>query len=615
MTSVVGQVVGLAVVVVVLVSLFVIARVDRPEGEWGRTLRTRFVLGVPWGTLVTATGVLWWYLIVQGGLANWGGPVTIPFRSWSWFYPTGVLTASFSHAGPNHLIGNLIGTLLLGSLAEYAYGHFPTERGTQSFTSLRTHPYVRAFAIFPAVAIVAGIAISVFSLGPVIGFSGVVFAFAGFALVRYPMTTIVLVLGGQGVTSLVYRAIQNPFVTRTVSPSGPSAPWWAGIAIQGHALGMLLGIVLAAAVFARRERGPSAFRLYAGLVFFGVAENLWAIYLIEGSDRFVLLRAPGVIVVFALAAIVAVAVANRGDGTGNPLRVLEGAGSSWRTASLLVVVLVFAVVAGISLPTKLNAAQSDGVPGENPVEVRDYTVTYAEDTAYRLVSSVDVPFVELPTSNATASGVIVISDRRHVWYPAISKAALAYDGSRSVTVGGVGWRESVTAIRRGWRAAGGERTYKIWLQRPNASAHRSFSSTRATASPILDGKNVSVAPAESGFEIVVHANNSTIDRARMPAAGENVTVAGITFERDGRVVTAVVNDTRVRVFTREDYRNVRGFSDRNRRGLNDRNVRGIDWLASASNSVHHSMRYASASTTAVSASWKSNWLSTSSSTA
>jgi len=148
-------------------------------------LRRRFVLGVPWGTVVTVLGVLAVYLFVQGGYTHWYRPVVIPFRAWSYLAPLGMLTAGFAHAGPGHLLGNLFGTVALAPIVEYAFGHFPRERGASSFGSLQTNPYVRALLVFPATVAIVGVTLTLFTLGPVIGFSGVVFAFAGFALVRY----------------------------------------------------------------------------------------------------------------------------------------------------------------------------------------------------------------------------------------------------------------------------------------------------------------------------------------------------------------------------------------------------------------------------------------------
>ena len=223
-------------------------------------LRRRFVLGVPWGTVVTVLGVLSVYLFVQGGVSHWNRPVVIPFRAWSYLAPLGMLTAGFAHAGPGHLLGNLFGTVALAPIVEYAFGHFPRERGSSSFGSFRTNPYVRALLVFPVAVAIVGVALTLFTLGPVIGFSGVVFAFAGFALVRYPLGT-VLALVGSDVLGLTYRALLNP----TSTASGRSVfltPWWSDIAIQGHAIGLLAGVLLGAASLRHSEEsGPSPARL------------------------------------------------------------------------------------------------------------------------------------------------------------------------------------------------------------------------------------------------------------------------------------------------------------------------------------------------------------------
>src|SRR6056297_2629620 len=58
-------------------------------------LRRRLLLGVPWGTLLTITGVLAVYLFVQG--AYWHSDLLVtPFRTWSYFYPVGLLLGAFS---------------------------------------------------------------------------------------------------------------------------------------------------------------------------------------------------------------------------------------------------------------------------------------------------------------------------------------------------------------------------------------------------------------------------------------------------------------------------------------------------------------------------------------
>ncbi|MFB6352625.1 MAG: hypothetical protein ABEJ92_00915 [Halobacteriales archaeon] len=139
----------LAVGLAVVGSLAVVRWLDRRH-DWGPARRSRLLLGVPWGTLTTGLFVLAVYLFVQGGLHHWRAPLVIPYRSWSYLYPLGMVVAPFAHNGVGHLTGNLLGTVVLGTLAEYAWGHFPTGRGAQSFAGWRSNPYVRAFVLFPA---------------------------------------------------------------------------------------------------------------------------------------------------------------------------------------------------------------------------------------------------------------------------------------------------------------------------------------------------------------------------------------------------------------------------------------------------------------------------------
>jgi len=80
------------------------------------------------GTLVAIAAVVAVYLFVQSGLENPNRPVVIPFRSWSYFYPEGMLWSGLAHSGRSHITGNLLSTLVAGALAEYAYGHFPDSR-------------------------------------------------------------------------------------------------------------------------------------------------------------------------------------------------------------------------------------------------------------------------------------------------------------------------------------------------------------------------------------------------------------------------------------------------------------------------------------------------------
>ncbi|WP_435318179.1 rhomboid family intramembrane serine protease [Haloarchaeobius sp. TZWSO28] len=541
------------VLLTLLVSLGVVVLLDRPGGTWGQHLRSRLVMGVPWGTLVSVVFVVAIYLFVQDGWNHWHDPVTLPFRAWSYLYPTGMLLAPFSHADAGHLTGNMIGTLVLAPIAEYAYGHFPQERGSHSFADWTSNPWVRALVIFPGVVLLVGLGTSLFALGPVIGFSGVVFAFAGFALVRYPMTTVIAVLGGQRVLSLLYSSLQNPIVTTTAQASPPSPPWWAGIAIQGHALGLFFGIMLGVFVFFRRNERPSALRIWLAVLFFAVAKNLWAIYWFLGNERYRLFRGPGLAMVVVLAILVATAL---------HLRERDFDAFTPRTGALVVLVVVTAVLVGSGVPVNLMTVDDTTAPGD-PIEVRGYEVVYAEDVQNQMVSVIDVEAFGQST-NISSSGVIVVNEDRNIWYQAVSKGQLAFSGQRRVKIGGVGWRETVIASRDGWTAVGGGTSYRVFLKPPDGDWRVAYTSGNTTAEPRLDGKNVSIAATEDGYELFVWQNDSELGRAALPITNDSVqnasvTIAGIEFVREEQKngpdrVYAVVGETKVRVFVKETYR-------------------------------------------------------------
>jgi membrane associated rhomboid family serine protease len=537
-----------AVVAALVGSLLLVAVLDARRVERGRALRRRLVLGVPWGTLVTVAGVLCVYLFVQGGARAWNTPATIPFRAWSFLYPLGVVTAPFAHAGPGHLLGNLTGTLAFAPLVEYAVGHYPRERGGQSFGSLRENPYARALLV-PAAAVVVGLLTGVFSVGPVIGFSGVVFAFAGCALVVYPLRTVVALAGARAL-SLLTAAVRSPVTVARAEPSFAS-PWWADIAIQGHALGLLAGVLVGLwlsrhGVVGRR----SALRTWAGVLLFGVGQSLWAVYWFRGEGTFVLYRAAGLVLVAVLAALVAattVASARPlvGSGpTGESLRSLP----RWQ-AGAVVIVVVLSALAGPGAAVNLATTSDEPLPGD-PLTVRDYEVTYAENVQNGMVSVVDVEaFGE--TTSVNTSGVVVRSRERHAWVTAVSESRLAFAGRTMVRVGGVGWLERVVVERRGWNAVGGNSTYRVTFAHADTS-RVVYRSPPARASPTIDGRNVSIRAAPPGFRVAVTHDNRT-RTVPLPAENTTTTAFGLRFTRDGRRLVASRDDTRVVVARQEAH--------------------------------------------------------------
>jgi membrane associated rhomboid family serine protease len=540
-----------AMLVAFLFAVAVVVALDRPGGSWGARLRRRFVMGVPWGTLVVVGFVLSVYLFVQGAWGHWYAPVVLPFRAWSYLYPLGMLTAGFSHVGVGHLLGNLAGTLALAPLVEYAWGHFPRERGSSSFGSPRTNPLVRAFVLFPLCVLAVGLFTSLSAVGPVIGFSGVVFAFAGFALVQYPLRTVVALVGSEGVR-LLYTALRNPV---TVSEARPSygGPWWAQVAIQAHAVGLLVGVLLGVWLLRRRGGdGPSGLRLWTAGALLAVSQGLWAVYWFRGGGSYVLYRGAGV----ALAALLATLVAVAGAASDRPLSGRVGAAASsvrglprWQVGAVLLLVGT-AALAGPAVPVNLLTASDEPAPGEG-VDVRGYEVTYAEDVTSGMVSVVDVELLG-ETTRVNTSGVIVRNPDRHVWTTAVPAGRLGFYGRESVLVGGVGWRERVDVERRGWTPVGNSSVYRVRLRHDGESvvAHRAPPST---AEPVVDGRNVTVAADGDRFVLRVSRGGERLGVAPVPSSNETVAAGGLRLTRTGRAVFAVAGDTRVRVAAREQY--------------------------------------------------------------
>ena len=526
----------------VLASL-VVRRLADPRGRWGLTLRRRFVMGVPWGTLVVVLGVLSFYLFVQGGIERWRAPVVIPFRAWSYFYPLGVLSSGFAHGGASHLTGNLLGTLAFGTLAEYAWGHFPRERGSAAFSSLRTHPVARIGA-FVGVTFVVGLLTGVFSLGPVVGFSGVVFAYAGFALVQLPVLTLVVVLGG-GALDLLYRALQRPTIQSATGPSF-SSPWWAEVAIQGHALGLFVGVILGVQLLRRRDAFPNPLHLFVAVVAFGVDRGLWAVYGFLGNGRFELYRAGGLALLFVMAGLVTAAATASREMLVSRIDLRSHEAAVGLTMAVLVALSVVAVPYNL-----LALGAGDGLADRPAVEVRDYEVYYAEGVRDRLVSGIDVPGLD---TNVSASGVIVVSEERNIWWTVYGKRELAFAGNRYVRLGGVGWRETVQANRTGWSVVGNASAYRIRLRPSGGEYLTAFRSEPVRAEPTIGGRNVSVFPADDGFGVAVTRQNETLGTAPLPANATAVNVGGLLVENDEGRLFVIDGGTRVRVAQRESYR-------------------------------------------------------------
>jgi membrane associated rhomboid family serine protease len=525
----------------IAISLAVVVSLSQPGGRWSRTLQKRLFKGVPWGTIVAVVAVAGFYLIVQDGLSNPRDPVEIPFRAYSYFYPLGMVTSGFAHSGLGHVTSNLLATLVFGSLAEYAWGHFSHEEND----GLLSNPPAR-IAVWVGAIACAGVFGSLFALGPVIGFSGVVFAFVGFALVRFPIATIVAALSTRIVTQL-YRALRTPEVQQTASETF-SRPWWAGISIQGHALGLLLGAAAGIALLYHRDVRPKPEHVWIAALAFAVDRGLWAIYLPEGSETYRLFRALGMAAVFVLAALLA------GGATATVRDLAPRIDLTRREAAYGLVIASMLALAFVAVPLNLYTVEdpSTGLEDAEAVEIQDYTVFYAEDIENQFVPAIPVPGDTNTTSGGVeASGLIVVSEQRNIWWEEVSKRRLASQGAATVRIGGLTWNEDVRINRTTWGVAGGNTTYHVRLGRVTANERPVvFRAEPADADTVIDGRNVSIAPIEDRFKIAVSRENETVGTVRIPRDNETATAGGLTFVREERSVFAERGETRVRIARR-----------------------------------------------------------------
>ena len=485
--------------------------VRRSSTGFAVVLSDRFVRGVPWGTLIVSALLVGVYYGVQGGLADPSEPVVLPFRAWSYFDPVGMLFAGFAHAGENHLRSNLIGTLLLGSLAEWWWGHYTVRRTDSRWHTLWTDPVARAVVIFPASTIVVGIVGTLVALGPIIGFSTVVFAFAGFAVVRYPLVTVIVSVG-QSVVSTLVVAIRFPQQVATAGTSY-STPWFASIAVQGHAVGFLIGILLGVGLlWYREESPPPAVDVWAGVMLFVVSKSLWAVYWFRGNETYVLYRAVGLALVFGLVAIVTYGVVARDQplfsavGSATRDRLGDPGSITHRQVGLLTVVIACSVVVGPAVPVNLTTAADADLPGD-PIEIEGYEITYGENVPDGQLSVIPAALAG-DRGGYNTSGVIVRNTERHIWSTDTTTGELAADGQSTVRLGGLGWQETVTATRTGWQATGGSAAYRVTLAHDNES-RPVFASGTARAEPVVAGHRLAINATSDGFGVDLEPIEST----------------------------------------------------------------------------------------------------------
>jgi hypothetical protein len=216
-----------------------------------------------------------------------------------------------------------------------------------------------------------------------------------------------------------------------------------------------------------------------------------------------------------------------------------------------VLLLCTAAIAGPAIPINLMTAESGDLGGQNdPITVRGYEVTYAENVPNGMVSVIEVDaFGE--TTRVNTSGVIVRNRGRGIWMTAVSKGRLDFTGTTRVRIGGVGWRDSIQVTRTGWNAIGGPTAYRVRLSHDGRNL-TAYTSPPARADPVVAGRNVSIEATPTGFSLNVSMGNRSA-RAPMPKVNETASVGGLEFTNvEGRIY-AVKGATRVRVARQETY--------------------------------------------------------------
>ncbi len=519
-----------ALLLTLVLSAVVLSRYTRLQNP-ASLLQERFVYGIPWGTALVIVAVYAVYYLIQGGGED-GGPIMTAFRSWSLWYPQGTLFSSFAHANHSHLQGNVIGAIVFAPIVEYVWGHYRTgdqrekSGGSTSLSQRMLSAPAGRIALFVVAVVVIGFLGSLLVPGAVIGFSGLVFAFAGFALVAKPLITIVAILGLQALR-LVVRAFETPIVTATARPQFVT-PSWVDVALQGHLFGVLIGALLAVALLRKRNQQPEIIYVWFAAFVFAVTRSMEAVYWYLGADEFILFRAAGTAGIILLAVVIAVAAAGPQSSVSSRWRGLPALRSV--AVGLLLVSLVVLSIGGLTYSiASVNPGEEIETQPEGHLEVEDYTITYAEGVEDQYIGAVSVPPLWDPS--VTVSGVIITSDDRNAWEVAVSANELAFDGRVTIPVGDVTWRETVVIDRTAWSFTEGNSTAKVFGTVGDDDWTLLHRDTPAESDVRVDGANLSIEPAEDFYDLVVDKNGQEIGSERLPTANETFVLDGVEYER------------------------------------------------------------------------------------
>ena len=501
-------------------------------------LRRRFIWGIPWGTIVVIVLLLVVYYFVQRSWWHGGRPVIVAYTASSLFDPTGWFFAGFSHTSTGHLRGNVTTAIVFAPIVEYLWGHYPPEKRHRWEPTWARRPWIRALLLFPLGIGVVGLLAALFSWGPVIGFSVGAYALIGCALVRYPLLTVVGVLARETVREL-YRFITDPVVisetaVRAVRPS------WYGTAVQGHLLGLLLGVLCGIALIRYRDERPSFSILWIAAVLVGVSLSVWELWWIVGPEQFVLFRGAGIALVIGVATLIALSVGSPPTHRIQDIPVKQ--------LALFILIAVVALMGIGSLAINLAVVEAP----EQPValSVEDYDIYYGENIPDGMVNIVDIEAFGL-TTDVQTSGVIVVSEDRNVWRQTISAAELQNRGHRAFTVGGLGWSQDVEAFRSGWEPVGNQTVYQVWV-RADGDWNHAYAGEPRTAEPVVQNHTFTIEAIEGTYALRVEHDEYT-ELVGVPQVNESVTAGEVDIVRTQNRLVVESNGTTVPIAHRERY--------------------------------------------------------------
>jgi len=517
--------VSFAILSFVIVSIAAVSYYVRPSyfHRLWRKLNERLVLGLPVASAVIVGVNVAFFLFVQRG-ATGDELLTVPYFSWSYGYPLGFLTSPIGHGNVPHITGNLIAAIVFAPVAEYTIGHKNAR-----------HPLLRAFVGIPLVWYGVGVFISLFTWGPSIGFSGVVFFFYAFVIVFYPLLSVgLLVL--RIVVSTVVGSLTDPVVVQTVSES-VSRPSWAGISVDGHALGAVAGIVLAVLVARRRDTEVDAFKVGGAFLVFGIAQGLYAIWSVDSSTYY-LYRGIGVALVGFLSVVVTYGISV--ETSSSPL-LGKGDVSLKRLTAVGALVIPLIFLCSVGFITGFGSVTT--TEDVDAVEVGDYEVWYGENVENERVIS--IPLIDIAPVNFTASGGFVTSERRGVWRTVASQRQLRSTGSQKFAVGGLTWYETVEIQRTGMTTVTGNTSYSVLVTAENKT-REVFDSESGDTGVVVDGWDFEL-KTDGGEHNVVMERDGVVRRAYL-GVGEGVetVVEGFEFSvKDDRVKVSSDDTTAV----------------------------------------------------------------------